>query len=348
MTRQSTVEIQIHYPLTHGQMVLRTNLDWDLDVQPTHCSEDGQRTEFRISTDQPYIYFKPVWRGDDGLRWSAGDNYLVVSEVREPVPIYPHFDESEKCSVTDVCEVYSPELAENCRYRIFYPPGYRENTLQRYPVLYMHDGQNLFFPTEAFGGQTWKVQETLLTLSDMCNVEKIIVIGLYPNDRERDYTWPGYEPFGQFFVETLKPAIDASCRTLPGPKHTVVMGSSLGGVAAFYLGWRWPQVFGKAACMSSTFGWRDDLLSRVRQEPKVDTQFYLDSGWPSDNYEVTRNLVALMLYRGFQEGRDFTYFAFPEALHNEQSWAMRAHIPFQLFFGRRPLRLTTTARGKLT
>ena len=117
------------------------------------------------------------------------------------------------------------------------------------------------------------------------------------------------------------------------------MGSSLGGVAAFYLGWRWPEVLGKAGCTSGTFGWRDDLLERVKQEPKVDTHFYLDSGWPGDNYEVTRSLGAAMLYRGFREGHDFTYFAFPEALHNEQFWAMRAHIPFQLFFGRRPLQL---------
>ena len=346
MTRQSTIEIHIHYPLDRGQMVLRTSLDWDLDVPPAHRSEDGQQTEFRLTTDQPYIYFKPVWLVDDGVRWSAGNNYLVVSEVREPVHFYPYFDTSDECSVNDVCEIHSPELAETCRYRIFYPPGYRENTLKRYPVLYMHDGQNLFFPDEAFGGQTWKVQETLLTLTDMCNVDKVIVVGIYPNDRERDYTFPGYEPFGRFIVEDLKPAIDTSARTLPGPGHTAVMGSSLGGVAAFYLGWRWPEVFGKAACMSSTFGWRDDLLTRVRQEPKVDTYFYLDSGWPSDNYEVTRNLGALMLYRGFEEGRDLTYFAFPEALHNEQSWAMRAHIPFQLFFGRRPLLLPRPKRTK--
>jgi pimeloyl-ACP methyl ester carboxylesterase len=112
------------------------------------------------------------------------------------------------------------------------------------------------------------------------------------------------------------------------------MGSSLGGVVSFYLAWEWPQIFGMAACLSSTFGFRDDLRERVASEPRRDLRLYLDSGWPRDNYEATRNMRALLLRRGYREGEDLLYLGFPEALHNEAHWAMRAHVPFQFLFGR--------------
>jgi pimeloyl-ACP methyl ester carboxylesterase len=149
-----------------------------------------------------------------------------------------------------------------------------------------------------------------------------------------DYTAPGFEAYGRFLVETLKPTIDAEYRTLPGPRTTAVMGSSLGGVVSFHLAWQWPHVFGKAACLSSTFGWRDALRQRVLTEPKRPIELYLDSGWPQDNYEVTRDMRTLLIERGWVEGRDLLYFAFPQAAHDERHWAMRSHLPFQFFFGR--------------
>jgi predicted alpha/beta superfamily hydrolase len=73
--------------------------------------------------------------------------------------------------------------------------------------------------------------------------------------------------YGRFLVETLKPLIDAKYRTLTEPTATAVMGSSLGGVVSFYLGWQRPEVFGKLGCLSSTFTYRDDLLKRVSTQP---------------------------------------------------------------------------------
>src|SRR5204862_137756 len=80
-------------------------------------------------------------------------------------------------------------------------------------------------------------------------IEEVIVVGIYPNERMTEYTLPGYEDYGRFLVETLKPLVGAKYRTLSGPTDTAVMGSSLGGVVSFYLGWQWPDVFGKVACL---------------------------------------------------------------------------------------------------
>src|SRR5204862_7698757 len=105
-------------------------------------------------------------------------------------------------------------------------------------------------------------------LDKMNAIEEVIVVGIFPHDRMTQYTIPGYEDYGRFLVETLKPLIDAKYRTLPGPRTTAVMGSSLGGVDSFYLGWQWPEVFGKIRCLSSTFMYRDNLLDRVSAAPK--------------------------------------------------------------------------------
>ena len=85
-------------------------------------------------------------------------------------------------------------------------------------------------------------------------VRKVIVVGVYAVERQTEYTAPGYEDYGRFLVEELKPWIDDNYRTLSGARHTAVLGSSLGGVVSFYLAWQWPEVFGSAGCMSSTFG----------------------------------------------------------------------------------------------
>jgi predicted alpha/beta superfamily hydrolase len=325
------VIVRVHYPLVSGRLVLRTDSDWERNVEAAHAGESW--FDFEVSARDPFFYFKPVIV-EDGRdpRWAVGENYLGLSSQESPREVYPYFEADRRCSACDLRELASP--LGKFDYRVFYPPGYHENVLKRYPVLYMQDGQNLFFPEEAFQGRHWRIAETLSLLDAMNLVDKVLVVGIYPNGREENYTQPGYESYGRFVVEVLKPEIDRAFRTLPGPETTAVMGSSLGGVVSFYLAWEWPQVFGMAACLSSTFGFRDDLRERVASEPRRDLRLYLDSGWPKDNYEATRNMRALLLRRGFREGRDLFYLGFPEALHNEAHWAMRAHVPFQFFFGK--------------
>jgi predicted alpha/beta superfamily hydrolase len=110
------------------------------------------------------------------------------------------------------------------------------------------------------------------------------------------------------------------------------MGSSLGGVVSFYAGWEYPEVFGQVGALSATFGYRDDLLARVQAEKRRPIRVYLDSGWPQDNYEVTRGMAAALRRRGLREGQDLLYLAYPEGRHEEDSWASRCHVPFQFFF----------------
>ena len=323
------MRIGVSYPQLARRLVLRTAPGWDRDLLP-HEATDTQAW-FEVDVPGHTLELKPCLRDGAGLTWARGPNYVLTAHERDR-GLWPYFFSEERGRVSDVLRV---EFEGQTRaIRIYHPPGYEENTLRRFPVLYMQDGQNLFFPEESFLGNEWQVDETMDRLDQMNALRKAIVVGVAPADRMTDYTRPGYGPYGRFLTERLKPLIDANLRTLPGPENSVVMGSSLGGVAALHVAWQHSDVFGRVACLSSTFGRLDDLFERIATEPRRRLLVYLDSGWPQDNYDATNAMRDLLISRGYRLGVDLLQFSFPEGLHHEQSWSGRIHLPFQFFFGR--------------
>lgn len=328
--------INVIYPLTNGRVVLRTDADWNANVESVEVSSDSRRATFHINENGPFFYFKPCIVDGFGLHWSKGNNYLAIANANPEKTIYPYFFSNEGGTISELFEFQSGAAGIIHRVRVYQPPGYFENTLKKYPVLYMHDGNNLFFPDEAFMGNPWSVDKTMDLLDSMNVTDKILIVGIYPQDRMNEYTQPGYEGYGRFIVDELQGFVSQRYRPLPGSDNTAVMGSSLGGVVSLFLAWQWPDVFGKAACLSSTFGYRDDLMQRITNEPKRAVKIYIDSGWPGDNYEITRSMRDLLVKEGYEFGKDLLYFAFPNALHSETYWSLRSHIPFQFFFGKTP------------
>ncbi len=337
--------VRVRYPAGQGSLVLRTDLDWDLDIEPLSVSADRTAFTFELEAPRPFVYVKPCLRQGNRLRWASGPNLLVLMTNTGVRDIHPFFEGTASGSFSEVVEISSALLDRPQRARVYLPPGYHENPLKRFPVLYMQDGKNLFFPDEAFLGQDWRVDESLSLLNQMNAVRRVIVVGIYSFERERDYTLPGYFAYGQSVAGEVKPEIDRLFRTRPGRETTGVIGSSLGGVVSFFQAWQWPEVFGFAACLSSTFSHRDDLIDRVLEEPKRDARIYLDSGWPGDNFEVTMAMAMALQQRGYVYGRDFVHFAFPRAPHNEIAWGARLHLPLQLFGGT-VISAGKTARGR--
>jgi predicted alpha/beta superfamily hydrolase len=329
ITLRARMRIAIRYPLNTDRVVLRTSLDWDRDVLP--IEEGAEHAVFEVDFAEVTLALKPCLLRAGGFHWSCGSNYVVSRHDPDP-EIWPFFFAEQTGSVSEVMSFERDGLSHAVR--VYLPPGYHENTLRHYPVLYMQDGRNLFVPHEAFGGHEWQVDETMDRLDRMNAVRKVIVVGVAPIDRMKDYTLPGYAAYGEFLTRIIKPAIDRSYRSRTGPADTVVMGSSLGGVVSLFLAWQLPDVFGAAACLSSTFGYQDDLFARIASEPCRAIRIYLDSGWPRDNFDATNAMRDLLVHRGYQLGVDLMQFSFPEGTHNENSWAERIHMPFQFFFGR--------------
>ncbi len=326
--------IVVNYPLESGRIVLRTEHDWERDVEADEVGDQGTRYAFWLECERPWLYFKPCIAVGHTRLWARGANRLALLVASDEEDHYPYFHSATGGTCSPMLEFESTIIDRIHRVRVYTPPGYGENTLKRYPVLYMQDGRNLFFPREAFLGQDWQVEETVATLDAMSLIDKVIVVGIYSHDREAEYTQPGYEVYGRSVVEELKPAIDAGHRTLRAAQHTGVMGSSLGGVVSLYMAWQWPEVFAMAACMSPTFGWRDDLLARVLSESRRDIRVYLDSGWPEDNYEAALTMSMALLSRGWTLGGDLVHLVFPRADHGEGAWRERLHLPLQLFSGK--------------
>ncbi|HJZ83033.1 MAG TPA: alpha/beta hydrolase-fold protein, partial [Pyrinomonadaceae bacterium] len=131
---------------------------------------------------------------------------------------------------------------------VYLPPGYEADKQKRYPVFYMHDGQNIFDgATSYIPGQEWRVDEVAQSLIAASRIEPLIIVGIYNAGRERvnEYT-PAQDAkykaggkadlYGRFLVEEVKPFIDRTYRTMPDSKHTGLGGSSLGGLISLYLG----------------------------------------------------------------------------------------------------------------
>lgn len=325
--------ITVSYPperVEGCKLVLFTSLDeWKSPLEP--ASVEGSLFSFEVACPEPFFHFKPclLSDGQDSV-WAVGTDYLA------PLPderlIYPSFQSAVHGTILERGELVSSD-GEAYGYRLYLPPGYEENTTRAYPLCLMHDGHNLFFPEEAFAGQTWEVQKTLELLDKMNSIEACIVVALYPNDRFRDYTEPGCERFAQFIREVLLPTLETDYRLLEGAEHRAVMGSSLGGLVSFYLAWHHPDLFGRAACLSSTFGYDNKLFAAVDGGEKRPIKVYLDSGWPGDNFAETQAMAHKMLAIGYELGRDLHYLAVPEAEHNESAWAQRLHLPFQFLLG---------------
>ncbi len=181
--------IRVIYPQDGGRLALRTDANWDADVEA--FSRNGCTTEFQVETDRPYFYFKPVQLRDGTTMWSRGENCLAVPTSDVPLEVHPFFREDTRCSVCELMPPLASPSGVDHRFRVFLPPGYHENTLKRYPVLYMHDGHNLFLKEEAFVGNTWRTDEVINMLDKMNAIEEVIVVGIHPHDRMNEYTMPG-------------------------------------------------------------------------------------------------------------------------------------------------------------
>lgn len=325
-------EIKVRYPAGRGSMVLRSELDWNRDILPERTEEDGNLTVFRLECDRPFVYLKPCLRTPDGqIFWAQGSNLLAIMTDPGRRVAHPNFFSAGPGSFSDLIEVASTHLNRTVKVRAYLPAGYHENHLARYRLCLMQDGQNLFMPEEAFMGSPWDVDRTLAELDTMNAIDNFVVVGIHSADRMYEYTNPGYEHYGRFLVEELLPSLRSRLRTRDSRFETLVMGSSLGGVVSFYLAYEYPEHFAGAACLSSTFTFRDDLLDRVYTEGYKSVAFYLDSGWPGDNYEVTLAMATGLLENGWKLGQDMQHFTFPKARHNEGDWGSRLHLPAQMF-----------------
>ena len=230
--------------------------------------------------------------------------------------------------------LYSPQLDNRRDVITYLPPSYGTGT-RRYPVIYMHDGQNLFDDATSFA-EEWRVDNTMNALSQV-GLEAIVVgvfntegrLGEYSPFEDAEGRGGDGDRYLDFLVDTLKPRIDHDFRTRPGRDHTLVAGSSMGGLISLYAFFRRPDVFGKAGVISPSLWFAErSIFPFVEAAPYTPGKVYLDVGTLEGEGTVAdvRHLRELLLGKGYRRHRDLVYVEEKEAGHSEAAWSQRLHF----------------------
>jgi predicted alpha/beta superfamily hydrolase len=249
-------------------------------------------------------------------------------------------------------DLESAFLHHNHTVIVYLPPSYAHSPYRHYPVLYAHDGNNLFDPATAFMGREWRLDETLERLFQAKEIPEMIVVGIYNSpDRLEEYTWHtslynGYpcggkgQGYARFIVEELKPWIDHHFRSMPQAEYSGLMGSSLGAIISFYIARAYPSVFSRLALMSPTVYWAQHQILKDCQNFPLHLRLWVDigteEGWnreTEETVESTQEFVHALEARGYSRFHNLAYDVDWYAGHDEMAWGKRVHKPLQFLFG---------------
>lgn len=262
-------------------------------------------------------------------------------------------------------DTFSPELNETIKVDVWTPDGYR--TGEKYPVIYMHDGQNLFDASSTWNKQAWEMDTTAGQLIADGEIPPVIIVGIHSTDSTRigdlmpqkplqyltDDSVKGFiammcrnnyraDRYLSFIVNSLKPAIDSLFATDPSRDATSIMGSSMGGLISIYAMSEYPETFGGAACLSThwsgTIERNSDFPAAMRryltENLPQDTfhRLYMDNGDRTIDsvyipYFHEMNRLADSL--GYHQGERLLTGFHPGEAHEEDAWARRVAIPLK-------------------
>lgn len=322
----SAVTVRVHYPAGWGHRItLHCSDAWDHAIETTWTTGDvWVGSAAAGSTCKPLL---------DDTTWSIGPNYAAGE-------IWPHFTHTAG-NVEREPGYHSNILNDDRGIWVYTPPSYDENPAQTYPVVYMHDGQNLFSDSASFGGVSWNVGGAMDDGIQSGAIPEAIIIGI-ENDANRipEYT-PVADPddgggnadaYLKFLITELKPDVDAGWRTIPDAAHTAMIGSSLGGLVSVYAGLTHADTFGLVGALSPSTWWDNTWIlgqSQAAATPAVH-RIYIDSGNAGPSQDDVTNTAALAATWKTKPGVAVDYLVADGAQHNESYWRQR--IPGALAF----------------
>lgn len=237
---------------------------------------------------------------------------------------------------------------------VYLPPGYDKNVRQRYPVLYMQDGQNLFDEATSFSpGFERHLDERAEDLITKHEIRPLIIVGVYSTQLERinEYTpttaadshrGGDADLYARMLVEEIKPFIDREYRTLPSRDNTGLGGASLGGLVSVYIGLKYPKIFGKLAVTSPAAYWHDEMIvpyveqSKLRKLPRVFLS--IGHGEPAIFLDSTRDLHQALVARGWKDGSNLSYRESPISQHRPGAWTAGVDLLLEFLFPARGIR----------
>ena len=235
---------------------------------------------------------------------------------------------------------------------VYLPPGHSRFSRTRYPVLYLHDGQNVFDAATSFAGVEWGVDETAERLIRAKVIEPLIIVAVANMGEERVHEYaptPGIidakskrkkqsrglaRVYGHFLIDELKPYIDRRYRTKREAEFTGLGGSSLGGLATLAMGLLFPWAFTRLIVMSPSIWWDDFAIYRLVDsiDEKPPLKIWLDTGTAEPGWENARELRDRLLKKSWRADVDLKYLEIEGADHSEAAWAGRVEPALRFLF----------------
>ncbi|MBK6470830.1 MAG: alpha/beta hydrolase [Betaproteobacteria bacterium] len=314
---------------------------WRVRLHFEGVPEGGRTLAYKFKIERP-------GRLDDG--WEPGRNrsLALVPGAQTLARAYGSEADAPPPQRTGHIERIAPQpsaFVSPREVQVWLPPGYATALARRYPVLYLHDGQNVFDALAV--GAEWQVDETAQRLVQAGAVAPFIVVAVASNDdRFRDQTplpgtagprateGGGAAAYGRYLVQELKPLIDARYRTQPGRDSTAVGGSSLGGLVSMWLLLQHGDAFGAGLVVSPAVWWADNaIVAQVAAAPATTPvpRLWLDVGLDEGHgtLDGARRLRAALQARGWAPA----YLEQPGAGHDEAAWAARVESMLRFLYG---------------
>lgn len=324
--------------------------NWDAAGLPLVRGEDGLHradAELLAAVTYEFKITRGTWgtveRGPEGQDLPNRQLLLDADDTQVPVVVASWIDRGRtipgRITISGELRLHkklpSMILGNERDVAVWLPPGYDDDEAARYPVLYMHDGQNLFNAAAAYAGVEWGVDEAMSRLIAAGDVPPTIVVGIYntpARDAEFTPSRRGNE-YARFIVEELKPWIDARYRTLTDRRHTAIAGSGLGGLITLHIAHEHAQTFGRAAALSPWLRDNDRPLSLQWTDgaPLADTRLWLDVAvGGGENFPVITQLddaqsLAARLSAAHDRAVDrfgaLRYHEWPDGAQDETGWS---------------------------
>ena len=238
-------------------------------------------------------------------------------------------------------KVHSKFLEHDRDVIVWFPPGYEARPAKRYPVLYMHDGRQVFDPSTSTWGKDWQVDELAQDMILNGELEPFIVVAADCTEARFDEYSPSRkgEDYLRFLIEELKPLVDATWRT--DPERSSIAGSSMGGLISFHAGWKHPDVFEGAACLSPAFteryGHECFRMVEAARGNLPELKLFLSCGGAGDLETQllagTLKMADLLHNVGYPE-KSLSVRIESWAEHNEEAWARMTPHWLRFLFGR--------------
>ena len=326
-------------PLTWTESLVAVDPDEDgmfeVGVFFPAVTPDDQPVAYKFKVDDPADPFEGWEDGPNRFFIRTGPGQVVARAFgSSQAPLPPTYTGDIR-----VHKAFASEFVQSRDVFVYLPPHYDTDPDRHFPVLYLHDGQNVF-DVRAVGAE-WRVDETAERLIQSGEVEPFLVVGVANTPARIDEYTPTRSrlrpdlpamgglgnAYGRFLVEELKPFIDRTYRTLPEPGATALGGSSLGGLITLYLGLQYPGTYGALLVVSPSIWWENQrILQIVRSLPaRTSQRIWLDMGTAESPtaIEDARQLRAALEAKKWIPEVDLLYVEDEGAGHSEAAWARR-------------------------